>query len=41
MEAVHDMVWIFPGTAHYNIHVHILLKCTKALHLILAAQRQV
>ena len=21
MEAVHDMVWIFPGTAHYNIHV--------------------
>ena len=39
MEAVHDMVWIFPGTAHYNIHVHILLKCTKALRLILAAQR--
>ena len=41
MEAVHGMVWIFPGIAHYNIHVHILLKCTKAVHLILAAQRQV
>ena len=41
MEAVHSMVWIFPGIAHYNIHVHILLKCTKAVHLILAAQRQV
>jgi len=41
MEAVHSMVWIFLGIAHYNIHVLILFKCTKAVHLILAAQRQV